>query len=479
MVSGRDVLLEVLRTEGVRHVFGNPGSTELPLIDALAGVDDLALRARPPGGDRRRRWPTATRRPPAARRSSTSTPPPGSATPSATSPTRRRTARPLVVTAGQQDYAPHRHRPAALGRPRRAGRRRCRSGPTRSASLDELGTVLRRAFHDAAAPPGGPGVRVAADGPARRTTATSTSRRRRTIDAPRRRRRPRRAGRPPHRPARVAWRSSSATRWPRRARSTRPSPSPRRSARRCTARRCTATAVFPPLHPLWHGMLAPAAAAIANALAAYDRVLPRRRAGVHGVPVHARARPCRPTVELLHLSPDPHQLGRAWPVRLGLAGDPRATLAALLPLVQRAARRRRRRRADRGRARREARGRRRSRSTARSRYDTAPMDPMAAAHALVRALPGRHRRGRRGHHHRRLRARLPPRARRPAATSSARAAGSAGACRPRSACRSATTERRSCASSATARPCTRRRRCGRRPTSGCRSCSPSSTTAST
>src|SRR5215208_613560 len=39
--SGRDVVLEVLRTEGVRHIFGNPGSTELPLIDALAGADDL------------------------------------------------------------------------------------------------------------------------------------------------------------------------------------------------------------------------------------------------------------------------------------------------------------------------------------------------------------------------------------------------------------------------------------------------------
>ena len=41
MGLGRDVLLEVLRTEGVRHVFGNPGSTELPLIDALAEADDL------------------------------------------------------------------------------------------------------------------------------------------------------------------------------------------------------------------------------------------------------------------------------------------------------------------------------------------------------------------------------------------------------------------------------------------------------
>ena len=41
MVLARDVLLEVLRTEGVTHVFGNPGSTELPLIDALADADDL------------------------------------------------------------------------------------------------------------------------------------------------------------------------------------------------------------------------------------------------------------------------------------------------------------------------------------------------------------------------------------------------------------------------------------------------------
>ena len=41
MVLGRDVLLEVLRTEGVCHLFGNPGSTELPLIDALADADDL------------------------------------------------------------------------------------------------------------------------------------------------------------------------------------------------------------------------------------------------------------------------------------------------------------------------------------------------------------------------------------------------------------------------------------------------------
>src|SRR5688500_19637384 len=34
--------MDVLRTEGVTHLFGNPGTTELPLVDALAGVHDLA-----------------------------------------------------------------------------------------------------------------------------------------------------------------------------------------------------------------------------------------------------------------------------------------------------------------------------------------------------------------------------------------------------------------------------------------------------
>src|SRR5213595_2775706 len=37
----RDVFLDVLESEDVRHIFGNPGSTELPFIDALAGADDL------------------------------------------------------------------------------------------------------------------------------------------------------------------------------------------------------------------------------------------------------------------------------------------------------------------------------------------------------------------------------------------------------------------------------------------------------
>ena len=39
--NGRSVLLEVLRSEGVTHCFGNPGTTELPFVDALADEQGL------------------------------------------------------------------------------------------------------------------------------------------------------------------------------------------------------------------------------------------------------------------------------------------------------------------------------------------------------------------------------------------------------------------------------------------------------
>src|SRR6185437_15305033 len=35
-ISGKRALLELLRQEGVSLMFGNPGTTELPLMDALA-----------------------------------------------------------------------------------------------------------------------------------------------------------------------------------------------------------------------------------------------------------------------------------------------------------------------------------------------------------------------------------------------------------------------------------------------------------
>src|SRR5918997_75154 len=40
-ITGRHALLELLHQEGVEYIFGNPGTTELPLIDALVDRPDF------------------------------------------------------------------------------------------------------------------------------------------------------------------------------------------------------------------------------------------------------------------------------------------------------------------------------------------------------------------------------------------------------------------------------------------------------
>jgi benzoylformate decarboxylase len=40
-MTGKQALVETLRAEGVRYVFGNPGTTELPVLDALQDSKDV------------------------------------------------------------------------------------------------------------------------------------------------------------------------------------------------------------------------------------------------------------------------------------------------------------------------------------------------------------------------------------------------------------------------------------------------------
>ena len=39
---GASVLLEILRSEGVEYIFGNPGTTELPLMDSLLQMPEIS-----------------------------------------------------------------------------------------------------------------------------------------------------------------------------------------------------------------------------------------------------------------------------------------------------------------------------------------------------------------------------------------------------------------------------------------------------
>jgi benzoylformate decarboxylase len=124
-------------------------------------------------------------------------------------------------------------------------------------------------------------------------------------------------------------------------------------------------------------------------LSGYDRVL-LIGARAFMVYPYTPGSPLPASTELLHLSSDPHQLGRSYPARWAGAGDAKATLAAVLPLVRArlsdsavreaeaaltAAATRRQTAID------------RLEETALSRYDASPMDPMAGAHALIRAIP--------------------------------------------------------------------------------------------
>ncbi len=382
MVLGRDVLLEVLRTEGVQHLFGNPGSTELPLIDALAGVDDLhyvlALQEATAVG-MADGYAQATGRP-AFLNLHTSA---GLGNAIGNLTNARANGTPLVVTAGQQD---ERH---LADDPLLSGDLVGLAGPVSKwahevRSPDELGTILRRAFRDAAAPPTGPVfVSIRMDHLDRETAAAVPPRS--TVD---------------HRtvPPDLGTLASFLT-----------GPEPGKLAivagdevahsggvpalvelagalgAPVFGSPLYGSVVFPTTSPLWRGMLPPQASAIRSTLEGFERVL---LVGGSAFLVYpwSEGSPLPGALELAHLSPDAAQPGRAHPVALGAVGDPAATLTALLPEVRPRAHgaaagsvadaRDRRREEDAARE-----------DTAHSRYGPAPMHPMAAAHALMRAIP--------------------------------------------------------------------------------------------
>ena len=151
---GADVLLEVLRSEGVRYVFGNPGTTELPLMDALLATPDIryiwalqeaSVVAMADG------YAQAARRPGFVNLHTAGGLGHGmgnllNASVSGT---------PLVVTAGQQDSRHTITDPLLFGDLVRI------AGPAvkwaqEVTSADQLPVLVRRAFHDANAAPTGP-----------------------------------------------------------------------------------------------------------------------------------------------------------------------------------------------------------------------------------------------------------------------------------------------------------------------------------
>jgi benzoylformate decarboxylase len=381
MSTGAEVVLDVLRTEGVVHVFGNPGSTELPLVDAMAGVDDiayvLALQEATAVGMADGYAQISGR--PAFLNLHTSAGL-GNAIGNLTNAQANRT--PLVVTAGQQD---RRH---IVSDPLLSGDL---VGLTRGVSkwahevrtADELGTILRRAFSDAATAPGGP---------------VFVSLPMELLD-----------GEAPAAPPRSSIEKDAVAGGVEELADLLARTDPTKLAIvvgdevgaagieplveiaealgvRVFGSPLYGTHVFPGRHPQWAGMLAPAAAAVRGALEPFERVFLVGGQAFLVYP-YTPGPAVPPQVELLHLSPSAADVGRTHPVRLGLVGSPAATLPVLRDLlasridVERAGAARaavwaERQGAFAGYA-----------EAATSKYDQTPLAPIAAAHALVAGLP--------------------------------------------------------------------------------------------
>ena len=327
--SGVEVLLEVLATERVRHIFGNPGTTELPLIGALAGDDRfhyvLALHESVAAG-MADGYAQATGRP-SFLNVHTAT---GLGNAMGNLSNSRATGSPIVVTAGQQDRRHLLAEPFLSGNltGMAAGLVKWAHEVHRTA---DLGPVLRRAFHDAASPPTGPvfvsiPMDVLQDEGEFAVPAASRIERRAV-------------------PAALADLASAILAAPRARFAVVAGDEVARSgatgalaalAERLGCRvygtAMHSTLVFPTDHPLWAGALPADAEQVRAHLAGLHTVL---LIGSRGFMTfgYRETWPVPPELRLLHLSPAAEDIGRTYPAWLGLVGDPRATLEALLPLL--------------------------------------------------------------------------------------------------------------------------------------------------
>ncbi|MEE7451104.1 acetolactate synthase [Methylobacterium radiotolerans] len=326
---GADLLVEVLRSEGVRYIFGNPGTTELPLIDALTEAPDigyiLALQeatavAMADGYAQGARRPAFLNLHTAGGLGHAM----GGLVNSQVSGT------PLVVTAGQQDL---RH---ALTDPLLMGDLVAIADPVMKwarevTSPDQIPILLRRAFHDAGAAPSGPvflslpmDVMEAMSAVPAGETSTIDQR---AVAGSLDRLAEKLAAIAPGRLALIAGDEIDAS---------------DASAQMVALADLLAAPVygsswpahipFPTAHPLWAGNLPTRADAIADILGRYDAVFALGGKSLITV-LYSEVSAVPPGVQVFQLSADVRDLGRTYATCLSTVGDIRASLDALLPLL--------------------------------------------------------------------------------------------------------------------------------------------------
>jgi benzoylformate decarboxylase len=326
---GAAVLLDVLRSEGTRYIFGNPGTTELPLIDALVDTPDIsyvwALQeasavAMADG------YAQAACRPGVLNLHTAG----GLGHGLGNLLNANVSGTPLVVTAGQQDS---RH---ILTDPLLYGDLVSIATPAvkwarEVTQPDQIPILVRRAFHDCQTAPTGPvflslPMDVMEEMTAVDTGETSTIDRS-AVAGSLDRLADHLASVTPGKLAIIAGDEISAS-----------------NAAAETVLLADALGApvygsswpahipFPTAHPLWMGNLPPKGDEIAQKLRTYDAVFALGGKSIITI-LYTQGSAIPRGMKLFHLSADARHLGRTYSTKLGLVGDIRASLRALLPLL--------------------------------------------------------------------------------------------------------------------------------------------------
>lgn len=381
MKQGRDIVLEVLKSEGVTHIFGNPGTTELSLVDALLKSGDfkyvLALQEASAVG-MAEGFARATNQPAFLNLHATA----GLGHGLGALSNAAFTHVPLVVTAGQQDYRHILDDPWLNGDLVGLAKPLCKWAHE-VRTVDEIGPILRRAFKDAISYPRGP-VFIALPFHFMDEEATQPVPEKSKVHGA-----PVASGLAdlakeidecnPGELALIACDEIAAA-----------------NALGETVELAEAigadvfgapvhdSVVFPTSHPLWTMMLPPVAAAIRETLSAYKKVLALGDRSF--MMLTYSGMPVPDNVEVLHLSADPNAVGLTFATKCGVVGDIKASLQHLIPLLSKS---RRCEVQERIRAKQES-------STTRSQtwakqietlLSQKPIHPDVAAYAIAKALP--------------------------------------------------------------------------------------------
>jgi benzoylformate decarboxylase len=381
---GADILLEILESEGVQYIFGNPGTTELPFMDALLGTPELhyvlALQeasavAMADG------YAQAARRPAFINLHTSGGLGHGMGNLLNASVSQT----PLVITAGQQDSRHTVTDPLLFGDLVQIASPAVKWAQE-IASVDQLPILVRRAFHDASAAPTGPVFLSLPMNVMEEMSAIS-------IGAPSRIERRAVAGAldvladllAGIRPGKLAviagdevYASNAA-------------PEAVRLAEAFAAPVFGSSwplhIPFPTSHPLWAGNSPTKASEIAETLRPYDAIFALGGKSLITV-LYTEASAVPPGCDVFQMSADVRDLGRTYATKLSVVGDIKASLDTLLPLLaQRLAGRTEAYAALRVIARRNQMARRaRLTAAADAAYDAPLIAPVVAARETVRAI---------------------------------------------------------------------------------------------